>query len=281
MTWKMVSKVEDVKSEKKDTKKKSLFTKHEISMLGIRSNLVQASFSYERMHAPGWTWAQLPFWEKIYKDDKQGLKDVMTDNMEFINSSPPLYPILMGLLLTMEEDHVDRTTIKGLKNALFGPMAGIGDAIFWFTIMPIAGGIAASIAKNGNVLGPLLFFAVYVFLFWSRMPLAHLGYNLGTRAIDVIEDNSKIISHVASILGLTVIGGLIASYVKMSLTIKIGAGNGAISLQKQLLDKIFPNLLPFAFVFLLYWLLRKKVNPIWLIVLTFVLAIAMSAIGWM
>jgi len=278
----MVSKVEDVKSnEKKDVKKKSLFTHHEISMLGIRSNLVQASFSYERMHAPGWTWAQLPFWEKIYKDDKQGLKDVMTDNMEFINSSPPLYPILMGLLLTMEEDHVDRTTIKGLKNALFGPMAGIGDAIFWFTIMPITGGIAASIAKNGNILGPLLFFAVYVFLFWSRIPLAHLGYNLGTRAIDVIEDNSKIISHVASILGLTVIGGLIASYVKMSLTLKIGAGNGAISLQKQLLDKIFPNLLPFAFVFFLYWLLRKKVSPIWLIVLTFVLAIVMSAIGWM
>ena len=40
--------------------KKSLFTNHEISMLGIRSNLVQASFSYERMHSPGWTWAQLP-----------------------------------------------------------------------------------------------------------------------------------------------------------------------------------------------------------------------------
>jgi len=261
----------------KPAERKRLYTNHEISKLAIRSNLVQASFSYERMHAPGWTWAQLPFWEKIYKDDPDGLKAVMTDNMEFINSSPPLYPILMGLLLTMEEDHVDRNTIKGLKNALFGPMAGIGDAIFWFTIMPITGGIAASIAKNGNVLGPLLFFAVYVFLFWSRIPLAHLGYNLGTKAIDVIEDNSKIISHVASILGLTVIGGLIASYVKMSLTVKVGA----ISLQKQLLDKIFPNILPFAFVFLLYWLLRKKVNPIWLIVLTFVLAIVMSAIGWM
>ncbi|WP_195701494.1 PTS galactosamine transporter subunit IID [Companilactobacillus futsaii] len=262
---------------KPETKKKSLFTNHEISMLGIRSNLVQASFSYERMHAPGWTWAQLPFWQKIYKDDPDGLKAVMTDNMEFINSSPPLYPILMGLLLTMEEDHVDRNTIKGLKNALFGPMAGIGDAIFWFTVMPITGGIAASIAKNGNVLGPLLFFAVYVFLFWSRIPLAHLGYNLGTKAIDVIQENSTIISHVASILGLTVIGSLIASYVKMSLTVKV-AGVG---LQKQLLDKIFPNLLPFAFVFLLYWLLRKKVSPIWLIVITFVLAIFMSFIGWM
>lgn len=270
-------------TEKKSTGKKNrIFSNHEISMLGIRSNLVQASFSYERMHAPGWTWAQLPYWEKIYKGDKDGLKRVMTDNMEFINSSPPLYPILMGLLLTMEEDHVDPTTIKGLKNALFGPMAGIGDAIFWFTIMPIVGGISASIAKNGNVFGPILFFLVYLFLFWSRIPLAHLGYNLGTKAIDVIEDNSKVISHVASILGLTVIGGLIASYVTMKLTVTIGAGgNSAISLQKDLFDKIFPNILPFAFVFFLYWLLKKNINPIWLIVITFILAIIMSALGWM
>ena len=265
----------------KKESKNSIFTKHEISMLGIRSNLVQASFSYERMHSPGWTWAQLPYWEKIYKDDPKGLKAVMTDNMEFINSSPPLYPILMGLLLTMEENHVDRETIKGLKNALFGPMAGIGDAIFWFTIMPIVGGISASIAKDGNVLGPIIFFLVYLFLFWSRIPLAHLGYNLGTKAIDVIQDNSKIISHVASILGLTVIGALIASYVKMSLTINIHAGGTVINLQKQLLDKIFPNLLPFAFVFLLYWILKKNINPIWLIVITFLLSICMAAIGWM
>ena len=262
-------------------KKNSIFTNHEISMLGIRSNLVQASFSYERMHSPGWTWAQLPYWEKIYKEDPKGLKAVMTDNMEFINSSPPLYPILMGLLLTMEENHVDRETIKGLKNALFGPMAGIGDAIFWFTIMPIVGGISASIAKDGNVLGPIIFFLVYLFLFWSRIPLAHLGYNLGTKAIDFIQNNSKIISHVASILGLTVIGALIASYVKMSLTINIHAGGTVINLQKQLLDKIFPNILPFAFVFLLYLLLKKNINPIWLIVITFLLSICMAAIGWM
>ena len=259
----------------------SIFSKHEISMLGIRSNLVQSSFSYERMHAPGFTWAQLPYWEKIYRDDPKGLSRVMTDNMEFINSSPPLYPILMGLLLSMEEDHVDSQTIKGLKNALFGPMAGIGDAIFWFTIMPIVGGISASIAKSGNVLGPVLFFLVYLFLFWTRIPLAHLGYNLGAKAIDIIEDNSKIISHVASILGLTVIGALIASYVKMKLTIKVGAGGAVIDLQRQLLDKIFPNLLPFAFVFLLYWLLKKNINPIWLIIVTFALAIVMSLLGWM
>lgn len=43
----------------------SKLTKHDITMLGIRSSLLQASFSYERMQAGGWTWAQIPVWKKF------------------------------------------------------------------------------------------------------------------------------------------------------------------------------------------------------------------------
>lgn len=201
----------------------------------------------------------------------------MTDNMEFINTSPPLVSILMGLLMSLEEKDVDRQTIKGLKNGLFGPMAGIGDAIYWFTIMPIVGGIAASFATKGNLLGPIIFFIVYLGIFLCRIPFAHLGYNLGTRAIDVIQENSEIISRVATIMGLTVIGALISSYVTLSLKLKIGSA----SLQKDFLDKIFPNLLPLAFTFFLFWLLKKKVSPIVLIVVVFFLAIICSYFGIM
>ncbi len=41
--------------------------------------------------------------------------------------------------------------------ALFGPIAGIGDAIFWFTLLPIMAGICSSFASQGNLLGPILF----------------------------------------------------------------------------------------------------------------------------
>lgn len=257
-----------------EVQKHKVISKHDLTMLGIRSNLVQATFSYERMHAPGWTWAQLPIFKKIYKDDKKGLSTVMSENMEFINSSPPLEAILMGLLVNLEEQRAPRETIRGLKNALFGPMAGIGDAIFWFTILPIVGGIAASFCSSGNILGPILFFIVYLGIFLIRIPEAHLGYNLGLRAIDVIRDNSIIISKAASILGLTVIGALISSYVKMDVltTIHFGAKT-AISIQKDFLNHIFPNILPFGFTMFLYWMLRKKANPLWLIVVTFVVAI--------
>lgn len=259
---------------KNDEKK---LTSHDITMLGLRSAFLQSAFSYERMQAGGWAWSQVPTWKKIFGGDKEALSEAMQDNMEFINTSPPLVSILMGLLTSLEEKRVNRQTIRGLKNGLFGPMAGIGDAIYWFTLMPIVGGIAASFASKGNILGPIIFFIVYLGIFLCRVPFAHLGYNLGVKAIDVIQDNSEIIARVATIMGLTVIGALISSYVSLSLKVKIGT----VSLQKDFLDKIFPNILPLAFTFFLYWLLKKKVSPIVLIAVVFVLCILCSFLGIM
>ena len=193
----MESKMQETKND--DNK----LTKHDITMLGLRSSLLQSAFSYERMQAGGWAWSQVPVWKKIFGNDKKAMSEAMQDNMEFINTSPPLVPILMGLLTSLEEKRVNRQTIRGLKNGLFGPMAGIGDAIYWFTLMPIVGGIAASFASKGNILGPIIFFIVYLGIFLCRIPFAHLGYNLGVKAIDVIQDNSEIIARAVSYTHLT------------------------------------------------------------------------------
>lgn len=257
--------------------KQKKLSRSDITKLGLRSSLLQSSFSYERMQAGGWTWAQVPLWKKIHGNDQEQLAQTMEDNMEFINTSPPLVSILMGLLMSMEEERVDRQTIRGLKNALFGPMAGIGDAIYWFTVMPITGGIAASFASDGNILGPILFLLVFTAIFLMRIPFAHLGYNLGTKAIDVIQENSDIISRVAVIMGLTVIGALISTYIHLNLNINIGD----ISVQEDFLNAIFPNILPLAFTFLLYWFLKRGVSPIALIFGTLLLAILGSFLGIM
>ena len=123
----------------------------DITRLGFRSSLLQASFNYERMQAGGFTWAMLPILKKIYKDDKPGLSVVIKDNLEFINTHPNLVGFLMGLLISMgAEKGENRDTIKGLKVALFGRIAGIGDAIFWFTLLPIMAGICLLFASEGT-----------------------------------------------------------------------------------------------------------------------------------
>jgi len=258
-----------------------VMTKKDIDNLAFRSLFLQAGFNYERMQSCGFLWAQLPALKKIYKDDKAGLSAAMTDNLEFINTHPNLVGFLMGLLISMEEGHNDRNTIKGLKVALFAPLAGIGDAIFWFTLLPVIAGICSSMAMEGNILGPVIFFLVYLAIFIMRWFWTHLGYNLGTKAIGKITAASDIISKAATVLGCTVIGGLIASYVNIEVQTQIYVNEAkTVAIQADFLDMIFPNILSIGYVFLMYYFLKKKqVSPVVLILATFVLAIILSFFG--
>lgn len=260
---------------------KKVITKQDITKLGFRSMFLQASFNYERMQAGGFLFSQLPLLKKIHKDDKEGLSTAMQDNLEFINTHPNLVGFLMGLLISLEEHKESRTTIKGLKVALFAPLAGIGDAIFWFTILPIIAGISSSMAIDGNMLGPIIFLGFYVVVYFLRIVWTHLGYNLGTKAVSTIKETSTVISKAATVLGCTVIGGLIAAYVHITLLPEIVVNEAkTVNIQVDFLDKIFPNILPFGYVFLLYYLMKnKKVSPVVLIVSTFVLSIVLSFFG--
>lgn len=260
---------------------KKVLTKKDITKLGLMSSFLQASFNYERMQAGGFTVAQLPFLKKIYKNDKKAISDAMSDNLEFINTHPNLIGFLMGLLISLEENNEDRSIIKGLKVALFGPLAGIGDAIFWFTLLPIVAGISASFAMEGSVLGPIIFFTVYLIVFILRIAWTHLGYNLGVKAIDKIKHNSKVIGKAATVLGVTVIGGLIASYVKINVLTNIVVNESkTVSLQTDFFDKIFPNILPLGYTLLMYFLIKnKKISPVVLIFSTFIMSILLSFVG--
>lgn len=260
--------------------KKKILSKSDITKVALRSVLNQAGFNYERMQAIGFTSAMVPALKKIYKDDKKGLIKATQDNMEFINTHNVLVPFLMSLMLSLQENKEDPKVVKGIKVSLFGPMAGIGDAIFWFTILPITAGICASFASDGSILGPIMFFLVFLAAFLLRIPLAHIGYNMGTKAVDVIKDNVERVSRAASILGITVLGALIASYVHITVLTTIQAGEGnIISLQTSFFDKIFPNLLPFGFTFLMLYFVRKKVSPVILITCALILSILLSYLG--
>lgn len=256
-------------------------TKSDITKLGIRSSLLQASFNFERMQAGGWLLAQLPALKKIYGDDKEGLSKAMVDNLEFINTHPNLVGFLMGLVISLEENHEDRDLIKGLKLALFGPIAGIGDAIFWFTFLPIIAGISSSLAAEGMILGPIIFVSFYATIWFLRIAWTHMGYNLGTKSFEILKDNSDLISNSATILGITVIGALIASYVHIDLVPVISVMEGVeVSVQTAFFDTIFPKLLPMLFTLLMFYLLKKKqVSPVVLIISTLILSIFCSLIG--
>jgi len=253
-------------------------TRQDLNRMAIRSFFLQASFNYERMQAGGWLYSLLPALKKIYTT-REELAAAMKRHLEFFNTHPFLVTPILGIVAAMERSRERPETIRGIKVAMMGPLGGVGDAVAWLTLLPITAGIGASIAQQGNVVGPILillvFNAVHLFL---RFAGVHYGYRLGVSAIQQMKAATQAIARAASIVGMTVVGGLIASYIKLSTTATIPIGNG-ISVQKDILDKIMPNLLPLGYTFFLYWLLRKGYSPVALIVLTLIIGVAGHYLG--
>lgn len=256
-------------------------TKQDLNRVGLYTIFEQACFSFERMQAPGFTLSMVPAFKKIYGDSRKDLSEFMTYNMQFMNTEPHMAALLQGLILSMEENHEDRKLIDGVRNGLFGPFAGLGDSIFWFTLLPISAAISCSLAQNGSILGPIIYILIWLVAGFSKILFVRWGYNLGSAAVDTISENAKYLTKAAGILGVTVVGGLIPSYVKVAFSDSLVFGIGGTTVQ-SVFNNILPNLLPLAVVFIIYWLFSKKhTNVLYIIGAIIVISIILSALGWM
>lgn len=135
-------------------------TKKDINRVAWRSMLLQASFNYERMQASGWLYGLLPALKKIHTN-KRDLARAMKGHMGFFNTHPFLVTFVIGIILAMERSKQDVNSIQSTKIAVGAPLGGIGDAMFWLTLLPICGGIGASLALQGSILGAVVFIVLF------------------------------------------------------------------------------------------------------------------------
>ena len=212
---------------------------------------------------------------------------------------------------------IEDAAIQGVKIGMMGPLAGIGDPVFWFTVRPILGALGASLAQAGNIAGPLIFF-----IGWNLIRMAFLWYTqeLGYKAgSEITKDMSggilKDITKGASILGMFILAVLVERWVSIVFTVNLpgkvlskgayiewpkgnvsgdqlktilGQVNDKLSfdkiqvdtLQKQL-DSLIPGLMGLLLTFACMWLLKKKVSPITIIIGLFVVGIVASFFGIM
>lgn len=102
------------------------------------------------------------------------------------------------------------------------------------------------------------------------------GYKTGVSAITTLKEQTKKISHAASIVGLTVVGGLIASMVKLQTTLVIKAGAAEVVIQEAIFDAIMPALLPVLYTFFVYKLLKKGKSPVSMIFITIAICLVLK-----
>ncbi|HGE8269385.1 TPA: PTS N-acetylgalactosamine transporter subunit IID [Aeromonas hydrophila] len=256
-------------------------TRQDINRFAWRSLLLQASFNYERMQASGWLYGLLPALQKIHTNPKD-LSRAMKGHMGFFNTHPFLVTFVMGILLAMERSKQNVNSIQSTKIAVGAPLGGIGDAMFWLTLLPICGGIGADLALQGSIMGAVVFFLLFNLVhFGLRFGLAHYAYRMGVAAIPLIKANTRKVGHAASIVGMTVIGALVATYVRLGTPLEITAGDAVVKLQADVLDKLMPAFLPLLYTLAMYGLIRRGWSPLRLIVITVVLGIVGKFAGFL
>ncbi|MBT8800655.1 PTS system mannose/fructose/sorbose family transporter subunit IID [Lactobacillus delbrueckii subsp. bulgaricus] len=303
------------------TEKKVTLSKRDRWHVMWHSQLLQGSWNYERMQNGGWAYSMIPALRKLYPN-KEDMAAALQRHLVFFNAQPYVASPIIGVTLALEEDkangvEVDDEAIQGVKVGMMGPLAGVGDPVFWYTVRPILGAIGASMAINGNILGPILFFILWnliriAFLWYTQ----ELGYKAGAAiSSDLSSGLLKKVTRGAAMMGMFVLGALIERWVRITFTLKVSevpiqkggyidwnklpsgvAGikealtqqadgrsltNTKVTTLQDNLNMLVPGLAGLLLTFLCMWLLKKKVSPIVIILGIFVVGILFHVWGLM
>ena len=298
---------------------KITLSKKERLSVALRSTFLQGAWNYERMQNGGWAFSIIPAIKKLYKTEEER-SAALKRHLEFFNTHPYVASPVIGVTLALEEERangaeVDDAAIQGVKVGMMGPLAGVGDPVFWFTVRPILGALGASLAMTGNIMGPILFFVLWNVIRWGFMWYTQeFGYKAGAK---ITEDLSggllQKVTKGASILGMFILGSLVQRWVSISfqpVVSKVSLSDGAyidwgklpegakgiqqafeqyasglsltptkITTLQNNLDSLIPGLVPLLLTLFCMWLLKKNVSPIIIIIALFLVGIGGHLIG--
>ncbi|WP_405075960.1 PTS system mannose/fructose/sorbose family transporter subunit IID [Ligilactobacillus acidipiscis] len=301
------------------TEKKITLSKHDRFKVAWRTQFLQGSWNYERMQNGGWCYSMIPALNKLYQK-KEDRVAAYQRHLEFFNTHPYVTSPIIGVTLSLEEERangapIDDAAIQGVKVGMMGPLAGVGDPVFWFTVRPMIGALGASLALGGSIMGPILFFVAWnIIRFATIWYTQEFGYKAGNAITDDLSGGLlQMITRGASMMGMFVIGALIERWVNIKFTPvvskiqqqkgayiewdKLPSGHAGIkeALSQQAagrtldkvkvttlqdnLDSLIPGLVPLLLTFLCMWLLKKNVSPIVIILGIFVIGVVGHVIG--
>ena len=258
-------------------------TKKDMWTLFWRGMLLQLSWNFERMQGLGYCYCVLPILKKLYKNNPEGLKRAVKRNLEFFNTTAYMALPILGVTAAMEErlakeGDIDEASISSVKVSLMGPLAGIGDALFWNTLVPICAGIGISLATDGSLIGPIIFLLLYnVFTTAVRWIGVTKGYELGTGIIEKMSGGiMQCISQAATIIGLMVVGVMVATNVNVPIALTFGPANKPLI---DVINGIMPKILPLTFSWITYKLMKKGVSATWIMLGIIVICLLGALVG--
>lgn len=230
--------------------------------------------------------AMLPALKTYYKDEPEKMQEAMKAYFSYFNCNSVGGGLVFGVVLAMEKlkakgEEISYAAINSVKASLMGPLAGIGDSLFFTALRPVLAAIAISLSAGGNILGPLFFLVSYfgiqaVCKYW----LMYAGFTQGSKLIDDMSSNGlmPIITKCAGIVGLMMVGYLIGANMNVQLAFAPVINGVELNIQ-SILDGVFPGILSLAVWFIVLRVLKKGVKPIKVIFAIIIICVILSLIG--
>ena len=220
------------------------------------------SWNYETQQSGCIVIALAPLLRKIYKDDDQ-YRDAVLAHYGYYNSHRKMSNLVLGAVVALEENYDEdnpeqtREAVTAIKSSLMGPFAGIGDSLLSSIPQTICASISAYMALEGSPIGLIFGLVLGVALQPLCRYFVTLGYKFGANVMTLFADQIKMLTNSAQVLGLTVVGGMVAANVSIPITLTYTYGEVVLSFQ-TFADQIMPKLTSALFVGLIYWILGRK-----------------------
>lgn len=257
-------------------------TKEDFNQINKRSLFTfQLGWNYERMQSSSYLYMILPQLRKMYGDGTPELQEMMKLHMQFFNTSNFFHTLITGFDLALEEKEgvASKDAVNGIKTGLMGPFAPLGDTIFASLVPAIMGTIAATLADQGMPWGIFLWVAATMVINVFRWKQLEFAYKEGVKLITTMRDTLTSIVDAASVLGVFMMGALIATMINFEVSWAPNIGEKVIDIQ-DILNTIFPRLVPAIFTGFVFWLLgRRGMNSTKAILIIISLALSLSFIG--
>ena len=147
-----------------------------------RTFFLQTVWNFERYLNYGFALVLLPVLRKIH-DDPEERSRALVRHLEYFNTHPYMASFVLGAVIRMEEEKQQlprarqkqkEEEISALKVGMMGPIAGMGDNLFWATIRPYCAllGVVLVLTKAFPMQGQYWIVPV---IFLAMFNIAHLG----------------------------------------------------------------------------------------------------------
>ncbi len=240
----------------------------------LRSLLIQASWSFDRMQSLGFAYAIEPLLRRLYPDQEE-YRSRLSLHMEYFNTQPYLAAFILGATARTEQERASglnkAVDIQGLKSTLMAPLGALGDSFFWGALRPLAAMIAVALLITGAWWAPLVFLVLYnIWHVGLRASVFVWGYRSAGDAVALMARYSFTKwARLFKAVSLAVIGGMVGMASLWRPELKLTAS----------LPSAVNTVAGLMITFILVVLLRKGGSPVKLMLGLVVVCLALAYAG--